>query len=95
MLLVEYGFKDESNDLAKNIILCNNLGKNTCKNIYNTMVMGHIFQAKWWEKHPSRCSFSLLWLRKLAKEMEKALERKMAFFGNLFMKIREIKRKRR
>ena len=38
--------------------------------------MGHIFQAEWWEKHPSGCSFDLLWLRKLAKEMENDLERK-------------------
>jgi len=43
------------------------------------MVMGHVFQVEWWEKHPSGCSFSLLWLRKFAKEMSKALERKEAF----------------
>jgi len=40
------------------------------------MVMGHVFQTEWWEKHPSECSFDLLWLRKLQKEMAKALERK-------------------
>jgi len=31
------------------------------------MVMGHVFQAKWWEKHPSGCSFGLLWLREIFK----------------------------
>ena len=44
--------------------------------------MGHVFQAEWWEKHPSGCSFNLLWLRKLAKEMAKALERQEAFIWN-------------
>ena len=57
--------------------------------------MGHIFQVEWWEKHPSGCSFSLLWLRKLAKEMAKALERHEAFIGILSIKIMEIRRKGR
>ena len=43
--------------------------------------MGHLFQANCWEKHPSGCSFGLLWLRKLEKEKEKALERKNDIFG--------------
>lgn len=38
--------------------------------------MGDIFQAKWWGKHPCGCPFGLLWLRKMEKEMVKALERK-------------------
>jgi len=29
------------------------------------MVMGYIFQAKLWEKHPSGCSFGLLWLKEI------------------------------
>ena len=32
--------------------------------------MGHIFQAQLWEKHPSGCSFGLLWLRKLEKDLK-------------------------
>jgi len=36
--------------------------------------MGHLFQVECWAKHPSGCSFGLLWLRKLAKAMEKALK---------------------
>jgi len=48
------------------------------------MVMGHISQAEWWEKHPSGCSFWLLWVRKLEKEMEKALERQNGIFGTFF-----------
>jgi len=37
--------------------------------------------------------FGLLWLRKLEKAMEKALERKDEIIGILFMKIMEIRRK--
>jgi len=37
----------------------------------------------------------LLWIRKLAKELEKAFERQEALIGILFMKIMEIKRKGR
>ena len=43
--------------------------------------MGQVFQAEWWEKHPSGRSLSLLWLRKLEKEKAKALERKNDIFG--------------
>ena len=43
--------------------------------------MEHLFQAEYWAKHPSGCSFGLLWLRKLEKEKEKALERKDGIFG--------------
>jgi len=56
-----------------------------------TKVMGHLFQSECWEKHPSGCSFHLLWLRKIAKAMEKALERHEALIGILFMKIMEIR----
>ena len=45
------------------------------------MVMRHIFQAKWWEKHPRVCSFNLLRPRKLEKEKGKALERQNGIFG--------------
>ena len=31
--------------------------------------MGHLFQAECWEKHPIGCSFGLIWLRKLSKEI--------------------------
>ena len=41
--------------------------------------MGHLFQDEFWGKHPSGCSFVLLWLRKLEKE--KSLERKNDIFG--------------
>jgi hypothetical protein len=43
--------------------------------------MGHLFQAECWEKHPSDGFIWLLWLRKLAKAMAKALERKNGIFG--------------
>ena len=43
--------------------------------------MGHLFQAKCWEKHPRGCSFGLLWIRKLAKAKEKDLERQNDIFG--------------
>ncbi len=55
--------------------------------------MGHIFQVEHWARHPSGCSFSLLWIRKLEKEMAKALERHEAFIEILFMKIIRIRRK--
>ena len=29
--------------------------------------MGHIFQAEWWEKHLSGCSFGLLRLKEIGK----------------------------
>jgi len=57
--------------------------------------MGHVFQVEWWGKHLCWCSFGLLWLRKLMKEMEKALERHEAFINILSMKIMEIRRKGR
>ena len=44
--------------------------------------MGHVLQVEWLEKHTSGCSFILLWLRKLAKAMEKALEMKGAISWN-------------
>ena len=43
--------------------------------------MGHLFQAECGEKHPSGCSFRLIWLRKLAKAKENSLERKNGIFG--------------
>ena len=56
------------------------------------MVIGHVFQDEWWEKHPSGCSFRLLWLRKLTKARAKAMERKNGILAQLFMKIMEIRR---
>jgi len=57
--------------------------------------MGHLFQVECWERHPRGCSFGCLWLRKLTKAMAKALKGKKAFLAHLFMKIMEIRRKRR
>jgi len=73
------------------------LVKIPCKYIYIYMatVMGHVFQAKWWIGHPSGCSFGCLWIRKLAKEMVKALKRQKGILAHLFMKIMEIRRKGR
>ena len=58
-------------------------------------MMGHVFQDEWWEGQPSGCSFDCLWLRKLAKEIGKALERQNGILAQLFMKKIEIRRKRR
>ena len=58
-------------------------------------MMGHVFQAEWWERHPRGCSFGCLWLRKLAKAMTKALKRQKGILAHLFMKIMEIRRKGR
>jgi len=58
-------------------------------------MMGHIFQAKWWERHPMGSSFGCLWLRKLAKPMAKSLKRQRGILAHLFMKIMEIRRKGR
>ena len=57
--------------------------------------MGHIFQDEWWAWHPSGCLFGWLWLKKLAKEMAKALKRQKGILAHLFMKIMEIRRKSR
>jgi len=58
-------------------------------------MMGHIFQAEWWARHPSVWSFGCLWLRKLEKAMAKALKRQNGILAQLFMKITEIRRKGR
>jgi len=58
-------------------------------------MMGHVFQAEYWARHPSVCSFGCLWLRKLAKEMAKELKRKKCILAHLFMKIMEIRKKGR
>jgi len=58
-------------------------------------MMGHVFQAKWWGKHPDGCSFGSLWLRKLTKEMSKAFKRQKGILAHSFMKIMEIRRKGR
>lgn len=42
--------------------------------------MGHLFEPECWEIHPRGCLFVCLWLRKLAKEKAKALERKNNIF---------------
>ena len=43
--------------------------------------MAHLLQYECWEIHPRGCSFGCLWLRKLAKEKTKALERQNNIFG--------------
>ena len=58
-------------------------------------MMGHVFQDEWWAGHPSACLFGCLWLRKLEKAMAKALKRQKGILAHLFMKIMEIRRKRR
>ena len=55
-------------------------------------MMGHVFQAEWWERHPKGCSFGCLWLKKLAKAMAKALIRQRGILAHLVMKIIEIRR---
>ena len=52
--------------------------------------MGHLFQVEWWEKHPSGCSFQLLWLKENGKGFGK---KKITFLAHLSMKIMENKRK--
>jgi len=42
--------------------------------------MGHLFQVECWVRHPRGCLFGCLWLRKLAKAMDKDLERKNEIF---------------
>jgi len=42
--------------------------------------MGHLFQDECWARHPKGVSFSCLWLRKFAKAIAKALERKNGIF---------------
>ena len=44
-------------------------------------MMGYVFQAECWVGHPRGCSFGFLWLRNLAKEMDKELKRKNGIFG--------------
>ena len=51
--------------------------------------MWHLFQDECLEKHPSGCSFGLLWLRKLAK----ALERKNGSFGTFIYENNENQEK--
>jgi len=48
--------------------------------------MGHLFQAECWEIHPRGCSFGCLWLRKLARENSKTLERKNNILGSIIYK---------
>jgi len=57
--------------------------------------MGHLFHAERWARYLRGCSFGCLSLTKLAKAMVKALKGKKAFFAHLFMKIMEIRRKKR
>ena len=49
--------------------------------------MGHLFQAECWARHPRGCSFGCLWPGKLAKAMNKALERRNGIFGTFIYEI--------
>ena len=51
--------------------------------------MGHIFQVECWAKHPSRCSFGLLWLREISKGNDKGFEKARGNNWLLFKKIME------
>jgi len=42
--------------------------------------MGHLFEVEFWARHPRGYSLGCVRLRKLAKEMTKALERKNGIF---------------
>ena len=42
--------------------------------------MGHVFQAKCWEKHLSGCSFGLLWLKKIDKGIGKGFEKEKMYY---------------
>ena len=53
------------------MLIYNNPGKNTCKNIYKAMVNGTLIPSWMVGKHPSKSPFSLLWLRKLEKTKKK------------------------
>ena len=57
--------------------------------------MGHLVQVECQAKNPSGCSFGLLWLRKLEKEIEKDLESNETLIDILFIKIMENRRKGR
>lgn len=54
--------------------------------------MGHVFQGECWKKHPSGCSFRLLWLKKIGKGNGKGFGRQEELIGILFMEIKEIGR---
>ena len=48
--------------------------------------MGHLFLAECWAMHARWCSYGCLWVRKLAKAMDKALERENDIFGTFIYK---------
>jgi len=59
------------------------LVKNSCK-IYTTMVMGHLFQAKWWEKHPSGCSFLFIMAKEISKSNGKGFRKERWNFRHIY-----------
>ena len=49
--------------------------------------MGHVFQAKWWEKHPRGV---FIWFIMAKGNWQRLWKGKEALIGILFMKIMEI-----
>lgn len=72
---------------------CNSPGKTLCKINIRTGSWDTYSKLNLGKKHLSGCSFGLLWLRKLAKVVEKDLERKRNIIWHAFTKIKENKRK--
>jgi len=73
--------------MLNNITIINNININNynnprlkvhvikLKNKNMIKVMGHVFQDECWEKHSSGCSFGLLWLREIDKDINKGIEK--------------------
>ena len=57
--------------------------------------MGYVFQTERWKKHPSGCSFVLLWLKEIGKGNGKGFGKARDIYWLIFMKIKEIRRKGR
>ena len=46
---------------------------------------GHLFQAEWWKKHPSGCSFRLLWLMEIGKGNGKGFGKAKRNFWHIYL----------
>ena len=55
--------------------------------------MGQVFQAKWWEKNHS--GWLIMAKGNWQRQWKRHLGMQIGIFGNLFMKIMEIRRKGR
>jgi len=47
--------------------------------------MGHEFQIEWWEKHPSGCSFQLIWLKEIIKGIGKGFGKAKVEFWHIYL----------